>query len=145
MFTKHQDLHHWRRSSALIPPPESHYERTQSKNNPRRGPNWTCVISFDSLKQQGRPICYPAVVVKKISNFPIRSHIPKTPSSNAGPLWRRYSRQSVLDILATTVSTQIEEKHARTSQLPLLVRRFAYSFLFGSTLGRVCGVPPPPR
>jgi len=28
----------------------------------------------------------------------------------------------------STVSTQIEEKCARTLQLPLLVRRFAYSF-----------------
>ena len=41
-----------------------------------------------------------------------------------------------------TVSTQIEEKCARTLELPLLVKRYTYSFLFGSTLGRVCGVFP---
>jgi len=41
-----------------------------------------------------------------------------------------------------TVSTQIEEKCARTLELPLLVRRYAYSFLFGSNLGLVCGVFP---
>jgi len=41
-----------------------------------------------------------------------------------------------------TVSTQIEEKYATTLELPLVVRRYTYSFLFGSTLGRVCGVSP---
>jgi len=45
-------------------------------------------------------------------------------------------------LYASTVRTQIEEKCARTLELPLLVRCLLYSSCFVSAGGRVCGVFP---
>ena len=42
---------------------------------------------------------------------------------------------NVLAIFSSTVKTQIEEKCARTLELPLLVRRLVYSFCYVSTGG----------
>ena len=49
--------------------------------------------------------------------------------STLGWAWR------ILASKVTTVKTQIEEKSARTLELPLLVRRLVYSFCYVSTGG----------
>jgi len=41
-----------------------------------------------------------------------------------------------------TLKTQIQEKCAKTLELPLLIRRLVYSFCYVSTGGWVCGVSP---
>ena len=46
-----------------------------------------------------------------------------------------WSQKALAIVLGSTARTRIEEKCARTLELPLLVRRLVYSFSFVSTGG----------